>query len=96
MRLEDVKNALAAHEAELKERGVKSLAVFGSVARGYAGPDSDVDLLVEFDRATGIFALLNLQRRLEEILGYKVDLVSRAGVHPALRDRILSEAVDAL
>ena len=54
------------------------------------------DLLVEFDRPTGFFGLLGVKYRLEEILGVKVDLVTRAGVHPALRDNILAEAVDAI
>ncbi len=73
-----------------------SLAVFGSVVRGEARPDSDVDLLVEFDRPTGVFGLLDVKYRLEEILDLRVDLVGRSGVHPALRDRIFAEAVDVL
>jgi hypothetical protein len=94
--LEYVKKALAAHEAELKAQGVKSLAVFGSVARGDAGPGSDVDLLAEFERPFGLFKFVEVKAYLETILGRPVDLVSRSGVHPALQDRIFAEAVDAL
>ena len=79
-----------------KGPGVESLAVFGSTARNEATPDSDVALLVEFNRPAGLFGLLDIQYRLEEILGVKVDLVSRSGVHPSLRDNIFAEAVNAI
>ena len=70
VRLEDVRKALVAHEAELKANGVKSLAVFGSVARGEAGPDSDVDLLAEFARPFGLFKFVEGKERLKAILGH--------------------------
>ncbi len=75
--------------------GVKSLALFGCVARGDAGPESDVDLLVEFSRPTGLFELFALRRRLEAILGHRVDLVPRDGLKPRIRDAVLREAIDA-
>jgi len=75
--------------------GVRSLDLFGSVVRGEAGPDSDVDLLVQFDRAIGLFHFFRVQYRLEEILGCHVDLVMRDAVKPQLRDRIFREAVRA-
>ena len=95
IRLEDVKKALVAHKAELKDQGVKTLSVFGSVARGDAGPDSDVDLLVEFERPFGLFKFVEVKAYLENILGCPVDLVSPDSLHPALRDKILAEAVRA-
>jgi uncharacterized protein len=68
---------LRAHEAELKAMGVARLSLFGSVARGEAGPDSDVDVAAEFDRNRpfGIFQFVELEARLAELLGTKVDLV---------------------
>ena len=69
-----------------------SLAVFGSFVRGQAGPESDVDLLVEFDRPIGLFRLVQVQLDLEEILGRKVDLVPRNALHRALKDSVLAEA----
>ena len=96
MQREELLAALSSHRDELREMGVSSLSVFGSAARNEARPDSDVDLLVEFDRPTGFFGLFRVQYRLEEILGCKVDLVTRSGVHPALRDRIFAEAVNAI
>ena len=73
--------------------GVRSLTLFGSVARGEARPDSDVDLLVEFDRPTGYFGLVALQLHLQEVLGREVDLGTPGSVRPALRERLREEAI---
>jgi predicted nucleotidyltransferase len=79
-----------------KDYGIKSLALFGSVARNEAAPGSDVDLLVEFDRPVGLFHLSRTQHYLESILGIsKVDLVLRDGIKPALKEHILREAIYA-
>ncbi|HZZ86312.1 MAG TPA: nucleotidyltransferase family protein [Anaeromyxobacteraceae bacterium] len=86
---------IAEHEAELRALGVASLSIFGSVARDQAGPDSDIDLLVEFDRPAGFFRLFDLQDRLKDLFGCKVDLVTRGGLRPELREGILAEAVRA-
>lgn len=86
---------LAAARPELATLGVRSLDLFGSVARGEAGPSSDVDLLVDFDKPIGLFHFFRVQRRLEEILGCRVDLVMRDAVKRQLRDRIFAEAVRA-
>jgi predicted nucleotidyltransferase len=86
---------LSAHTAELvREYGLHSLALFGSVARDEAGPDSDVDLLVEFCRPIGLFDLIRLQHRLEEILGRPVDLGTRRSLRPRIRDSVLGELLD--
>jgi uncharacterized protein len=58
---------------------LKSLAIFGSVSRGDNGPDSDVDIMVEFSKPVGM-EFLDLAFELEDILGCKVDLVTRNGV----------------
>lgn len=96
MRREEARRLLAQHVDELQTMGVRSLALFGSVVRDEAGPDSDVDLLVEVPSTMGLFGLFAIQHRLEEILGAKVDLITREGVHPALRDRIFDEAMDVI
>ena len=93
MRLEQVATILREHQAELHRWDIASLAVFGSVARGEAGPDSDVDLLVDFGRPVGLFHFVRLQRRLEEILGRRVDLVTRDALRPTMRAQVLTEAV---
>src|SRR5579872_3506354 len=68
---------------------VETLALFGSVARDEAEPDSDVDVLVEFNRPITLFDLVAVQQHLERCLGVRrVDLVPRDSVYPAFRDRI--------
>ena len=86
---------IAQHEEELRQMGVRSLSLFGSVARDQAAPGSDVDLLVEFDRPVGYFHLFEVQDRLEALLGCKVDLITAGGLRPELRQEILAEAVRA-
>lgn len=97
MNREGILGILAAHRAELTDFGVGSLALFGSAARGEVGPESDVDLLVEFDRPIGLFHYAHVQQYLETLLdGAKVDLVTRRALLDELKDDILKEAVDAL
>ena len=93
--LDVVLATLRAHEPELRAMHVQSLHVFGSVARGDAHENSDVDLLVEFDRGVGLFHLAGVHLLLEDMLGRKVDLVMRAALVPAFRDDVLREAVRA-
>jgi uncharacterized protein len=67
--------------------------VFGSVARGDDRPDSDIDLLVDFNPDSSLFDLMRMARELEELLGHPVDVVSTGGLKD--RDRhILAESVD--
>ena len=75
------------------EHGVKTLTLFGSLARDEAKPGSDVDLLVEFDRPTGYFGLVRLQLFLEGLLGNPVDLGTPGSLRPEMRERIEREAV---
>ena len=81
MKREEVIATLRAHEGELKEAGVVRVSLFGSVARGDAGPDSDVDLAVRLGESfsTGgldyFWRLEQLQERLSRLLGCKVDVV---------------------
>jgi len=97
MRLEEVLNVLTAHRERLRAFGVKSLAVFGSVARDEASEGSDVDVLVEFapDRPVGLIHFISLKQYLEEILGCGVDLATPGALREGMRDRILREAIHA-
>ena len=95
MRREEALRILREHRAELDGMGVRSLSVFGSVARDEAGPESDVDLLVEFARSVGYFHLFGVQEYLQGILGRRVDLATSDALKVQLRDRILGEAVRA-
>lgn len=78
---------------ELKKAGVLKSAIFGSFARGEAGQDSDVDVLVELPEDRTMFDLMDLQERLESALNKKVDLITYRSLHHLLRDRILKEQV---
>jgi len=91
----DVLSLLAACRPELREHGVTGLWLFGSAARGELTVASDLDLLVEFERPVSLFEFARLQRRLQELLGRRVDLVTREALKPPLRERILREAVRA-
>jgi uncharacterized protein len=71
----------------------RSVAIFGSVARGDERPDSDVDFLVELDPAARPFEILSIAVELEEMLGVKVDVGTPASLRERLRDEILAEAV---
>ncbi|MGH9463296.1 MAG: nucleotidyltransferase family protein [Vicinamibacteria bacterium] len=91
----DVLTRIASERALLEEYGVRSLSLFGSIARGEAGEESDVDLLVEFAHPIGIFRFVRLKRALETVLGRRVDLATPSSLKPQLRDRILKEAIRA-
>ena len=82
-----------AHQADLNQRGVKSLAVFGSFARGAATDNSDIDMLVEFDQPAGLFEFIRLKYYLEELTKRRIDLVTPDALRPSMREAILSEAV---
>lgn len=80
-------------KAMADERGFSRLAVFGSVARGEARPDSDIDLLVEAPVGTSSFGLVRFQSLLEEVLGRQIDMVEYSGLKSGLDDDIRREAV---
>lgn len=77
-----------------KERGYSRLAVFGSIARGQAGAESDVDLLVQAAPGTSSFDFVRFQQLLSEVLGRHVDLVEWGGLKPGLDDDVRREAVE--
>jgi len=86
--------ALKALEPELRQRGIASAAVFGSVVRGQARPDSDIDVLVDVDPAASfdLLDLVGVKNLLTDRLGHTVDVVEREGLKPRIRESILAEA----
>ena len=93
---DEILGILQRHAAEIKGYGISRLAMFGSCARGEERPDSDVDILVEFNTPVSIFKFLDVKDYLETLIGRPVDLVMRGALKPQLRDRILTEAVSAI
>jgi len=83
---EDILSIAAKH-------GAKNVRLFGSIARGEDGPDSDVDLLVETEPTTSSWFPAGLILDLERLLARRVEIVTDKGLNPHLRDRVLSEAV---
>lgn len=95
MSLEEVLRIIREHRDEIAGYGVTSLSIFGSVARGEAGPRSDVDVLVEFGVPVGLFHLVKFQHYLERLLGRRVDLATIGALRENMREQILQEAVRA-
>jgi len=93
MKLKDIKYLLGKHRVQLNELQVKSLAVFGSIARGEDKPDSDIDILVEFEGHATFDGYMDLLFFLEDITGEKVDLVTYDALKPRIKPSILKDAV---
>jgi hypothetical protein len=94
MKRADVIQLLRLHEAELKTLGIEHLFLFGSIARDRAKSSSDVDLF--FDHAKGqfgLYELMDVKERAQKILGRRADIMTRASLHPALRQRIEETAL---
>lgn len=88
---------LRSHHDDLRRRGVMRVAVFGSVARGEAREDSDVDVLVEIDPAAriGVWEYAALTRYIRDLFPVRVDVADRAALKPRLRSRIERDAAYA-
>jgi len=81
-------------EALCKRHHIRRLSVFGSVLRDDFGPQSDVDMLVEFEPAVsaGYFTLVSIQLELAELIGRDVDLLTSGALNPRFRDKVLAGA----
>jgi len=95
MTVDEVPSVLARHHDALCALGVRSLRVFGSVARGEANAGSDVDLLVDLAPELDLFDFIDVKLYLEEALGTPVDLVEQRALRGPMLGRVLREAVDA-
>jgi predicted nucleotidyltransferase len=97
MSRDDIIATLRSHEAELRRLGVVRLSLFGSVARGEAGPESDIDIAAFFDPAARLsgFDIAGVEARLSEILGREVDLLEEPARRPSLKRALERDRVDA-
>lgn len=96
MERDEVLRLLAVHRRDLARFGVRSLAVFGSTARDEAKPGSDVDFLIEFDGQTTFDRYMDVKLFLEDLLGRRVDLVTRKALRASLRRSIEADAIDVV
>ena len=94
MKRNDVLRILQKERQELVDRyNISALSVFGSVARDDDRQDSDVDILVEFSQPVGLFQFIELQQRLEALLGSNVDLGTPRSLKPRIKERVMQEAI---
>lgn len=92
--VETFKSALLQHKIELKDKfKVKTIGVFGSYVRGEEKLSSDLDILVEFDEPVGLFEFMKLENYLSDLLGVKVDLVSKKALKPHIGEHIVQEVI---
>jgi len=77
----------------LKVHDVKKIAIFGSYVRGEAGPESDIDIIIEFKGRKSLLDIVGIEQDLSEALGIKVDLLTEKSISPYLIDRIRKEMV---
>ncbi|MEP0914181.1 nucleotidyltransferase family protein [Leptolyngbya sp. GB1-A1] len=92
--LEEVKQQLIQIKPRLQQAyQVTQLGIFGSYARQEQTETSDVDVLIDYDKAPTLFKLVELREDLSSVLGMKVDVVTRNGLKPRIRERVLSEVV---
>ena len=89
-RLANIKERLA---QVLQRNGVKKAALFGSIARGEATAESDIDILVEFEGNKSLLDLAGLKIEIEETLGKSADVLTYDSLNPLLKERILREQV---
>ena len=92
---DSVISRLRKHESELRKAGILHLRLHGSVARGDAGPVSDVDLIAEFDpvKRLSLLDMIGLENRLADLLGVTVDLSSLKTVREAVREKAVHEGI---
>jgi len=92
MKLMEMKRALKSNKELLRQQyGVKEIGIFGSFARGEQKKKSDVDVLVEFEDMPDLIKFIELERKLQRLLGKKVDLVRKGAIREELKDSILRD-----
>ena len=87
-KLEEIKDIIV---KVLKKHNVKRAAIFGSIARGEATEESDIDIVIEFEGRKSLLDLVDLKLELQELLGKKVDVITYNSNNPLLKEQILNE-----
>lgn len=92
--IEKIKKILLSHKQDLSDKyGVREIGIFGSYVRNENRINSDIDILVELEKPMGFFKFIRLERYLSELLGAKVDLVTKNALKPHIGQRILAEVI---
>ncbi|PSB27057.1 nucleotidyltransferase family protein [Stenomitos frigidus] len=92
--LDEIKQILLDRKSWLFETyQITELGIFGSYARGQQTQESDVDVLIDYEQAPTLFELVNLRDFLADLIGLPVDVVTKNGLKPRIRDRVLSEVI---
>ena len=76
------------------KHGAKRIRVFGSMARGDARPESDVDILVDMEKGRSLLDIIAIKQDIEDLLNRKVDVVTEAAISPYIREEVLKEAAN--
>ena len=97
MTKDDVLTALRAREADLRAKGVARAALFGSIARGEHGPDSDIDIMIDLDpdRHVGVYGLVDIMNTIGDLFTIKVDVSERQSLRPFVRPSAERDAIYA-
>jgi len=75
----------------LKAKGATKVAVFGSYVRNEETPESDIDVMIDFERPIGLFEFVRIERELEELIGVKIDLVMDGGINPLVEKYVMKD-----
>ncbi len=93
-KIEDIKEITYKHRNELTQQyGLKEIGIFGSYVRGEQTEESGLDVLIEFEKPVGFVKFLRLENKLSELLGIKVEMVTKKLLKPFISKRILQEVV---
>ncbi len=97
MTKDDVLTALRARESDLRAKGVARAALFGSIARGEHGPDSDIDIMIDLDpeRHVGVYGLVDIMNTIGDLFTIKVDVSERQSLRPFVRPSAERDAIYA-
>jgi predicted nucleotidyltransferase len=92
--IKDIRKALQSHKEELNRKyGVSEIGIFGSYVKNVQSEISDIDILVEFEKAIDLLTFVNLKNYLSDLLGTNVDLVMKKALKPGISQRILKEVM---
>lgn len=92
--LEEIKEILSFHKSNIQKKyKVNELGIFGSYVRGEQNEESDVDVIIDYEEAPSLLQLIDLENYLSDQLGMKVDVVTKSGLKPRIKKRILADVI---